>query len=29
MTALNYAVDGEHQAVKDVVSRWLKEAGLI
>ena len=29
MTALNYAVDGEHKAVKEVVTQWLKEAGLI
>ncbi len=29
MTNLNYAVDGEHKAVKDVVSEWLKSAGLI
>jgi osmoprotectant transport system substrate-binding protein len=29
MTALNYAVDGEHKGVKDVVSEWLKSNGLI
>jgi osmoprotectant transport system substrate-binding protein len=29
MTQLNYAVDGEHKAVKDVVSAWLKGHGLI
>jgi osmoprotectant transport system substrate-binding protein len=29
MTALNFAVDGEHKAVKEVVAQWLKEAGLI
>ncbi len=29
MTALNYAVDGKHEAVKEVVTRWLKDAGLI
>ncbi|MFZ7126192.1 MAG: glycine betaine ABC transporter substrate-binding protein [Desulfobacterales bacterium] len=29
MTDLNYAVDGEHKAVKEVVSEWLKGAGLI
>ena len=29
MTALNYAVDGKHEAVKEVVARWLKDAGLI
>ncbi|MFA7425788.1 MAG: glycine betaine ABC transporter substrate-binding protein [Desulfosarcinaceae bacterium] len=29
MTAFNYAVDGEHKAVKDMVAQWLKEAGLI
>ncbi len=29
MTDLNYQVDGEHKAVKEVVSDWLKKAGLI
>jgi len=29
MTNLNYAVDGEHKNVKDVVAEWLKGAGLI
>jgi osmoprotectant transport system substrate-binding protein len=29
MTDLNYAVDGEHKNVKDVVAEWLKSAGLI
>jgi osmoprotectant transport system substrate-binding protein len=29
MTDLNYAVDGEHKNVKDVVAEWLKGAGLI
>jgi osmoprotectant transport system substrate-binding protein len=29
MTDLNYAVDGEHKNVKDVVAEWLKKAGLI
>jgi len=29
MTALNYQVDGEHKAVKEVVSQWLKDAGLL
>jgi len=29
MTNLNYAVDGEHKPVKEVVAEFLKGAGLV